>query len=291
LTLEEEESGTPENPKYFQDPDRERRWISGWAHRHNQVGGRKERNYTKDGFDFPQPIRHGFGDFRTPHPGPYPDNLPTGEDPDSEWGNSRDSPEELQQLEYRYSIPNYETENFTFDREAGILQEPEDERDFYEKVVLPKTGNLPFRQKHHEGNTELDYEVSKDPLDWAYVERLMPTRQVIKTDFEYGKEYPSGYVPPNPAVREDPNLQYYVGRTRNGLLPVYTDYVKVHDAVTTIIQKCEGNLYNLKEELDAFLFEKYEQSFPCQVAELYGKVKYRGDFEQEFKEFLLQKGF
>jgi len=292
LTQDEEECGTPENPKFFKDPDRVRRVLSGWAHRHSQVAGRKERNFTKDGFDFPQPIRHGLGDFRTPHPGPYPENLPKGEDPESDWDNSRASPEELQQLEYRYSIPNYETENFSFDRETGILQEPEDEKDFYEKVVLPKTGNLPFRHKLHEGNRELDYEVSKDPAEWAYVDRLVPSGRVIKTDFDYGKEYPSGYVPPNPAVRQDESgHEYYVGRTRNGMMPVYTRYDRITDAVTTDVKKCEGNMYRLKEELDAYLFEKYEQSFPSQVAELYGRIAYRGDFEQEFKEFLVQKGF
>ena len=58
-----------------------------------------------DGFDEVTPIRHGLGDFRTPHPGPYPDNLPGSrpDDPQQEWDNSRASPEELRHLEYRYS--------------------------------------------------------------------------------------------------------------------------------------------------------------------------------------------
>jgi len=64
-TLEEEESGTEENPIFFKDPDRLKRMLSF-----------NERNFTKDGFDEVTPIRHGLGDFRTPQPGPYPDNLP-----------------------------------------------------------------------------------------------------------------------------------------------------------------------------------------------------------------------
>ena len=61
--------------------------------------------------------------------------------------------------------------------------------------------------------------------------------------------------------------------------------------VTTYIGKCEGNLFDLRDDLKKFLFERYEQEFMSQVAELYGKVKFRGDFEQDFKEFLIEKGF
>ena len=62
-------------------------------------------------------------------------------------------------MEYRYTIPNYETENFSFDREAGILQEEADERRFYERVVKPKTSHLPFRQQQ-EPSRDIDYEVN-----------------------------------------------------------------------------------------------------------------------------------
>ena len=137
----------------------------------------------------------------------------------------------------------------------------------------------------------IHFQVSKDPVEWAYVERLVPSKtRTIKRDFEYGKEYPSGFVPPNPAMRSEAEV-YRVGRTRNCMLPVVTKYTRVADTVETSLHKCEGNLYQLREDLDAFLWDKYEQKFPCQVAELYGRLKYRGDFEQEFKEFMIAKGF
>ncbi len=31
--------------------------------------------------------------------------------------------------------------------------------------------------------------------------------------------------------------------------------------------------------------------FISQVAEVYGRVLFRGDFEEDFKEFLIEKGF
>ena len=40
-----------------------------------------------------------------------------------------------------------------------------------------------------------------------------------------------------------------------------------------------------------FLDERYHLKFISRVAEVYGKVTFHGDFEVDFKEFLLQKGF
>lgn len=274
---------------HFRDPERFRRLLN-----------REEANFTKEGFEYERlkPF-HGLGDFQTPHPGAYPD-LPRDHDDlsaEEDWANSAESEEELRQLEYKYTIPNYETENFSFDAERGILREAEDEREFYEKVVIPKSQNQSFRkisqQLVAEGENDKDvrgYMTSKDSTEWSYVERLAPISSIIHQEFEY-KEYPSGFTPPNPANRVNANLEYFVGRTRNCMLPVYTRYERIQDIVETRITKCEGNIYKLRDELQDFLFERYEQEFPSQVAELYGRIKFRGDFEQDFKEFLLMKGF
>ncbi len=40
-----------------------------------------------------------------------------------------------------------------------------------------------------------------------------------------------------------------------------------------------------------FLFPRYGMDFISQVAEVYGRVLFRGDFEEDFKEFLIEKGF
>ena len=45
LTAEEEDCGTPELPRYFKDPDREKRMIS--AKGTSAMAGRREANYTK----------------------------------------------------------------------------------------------------------------------------------------------------------------------------------------------------------------------------------------------------
>jgi len=278
VTADEFPKSTKEMGRH-RDPDRFRRMLN-----------LEEYNFTRDGFKVERTRpRHALGDFRTPHPGDYPGVVAPEEAEDLD---------EVDQLEYKFSLPNYETENFTFDAEHGILQEADDEKAFYENVVLPKTQNQAFRkmaqQIHPIDQAEekglSDFVTSRDPEEWSFVERLSPASQVIPHQFEY-KEYPSGFVPPNPALRQDANLEYFVGRSRNNMLPVYTDHSRVKDTVDTTINHCEGNLYQLRDEMKAFLFERYEQEFASQVAELHGEIKFRGDFEYELKEFLLSKGF
>ena len=59
----------------------------------------------------------------------------------------------------------------------------------------------------------------------------------------------------------------------------------------TRLRKAEGNLFQLRKEIDDFLFARYKREFICQVSELQNMLLYNGDFEDELKEFLLNKGF
>lgn len=199
---------------------------------------------------------------------------------------------------YRFVIPNQETENFSFDSEVGILQEPEDERRYYEDVVKPKREEEDRQQvlkfgevtRDIDGHLPQEFEVSSDPFEWAYVERLLPMKIIphLPPSPSGDGVYPSGFVAPKTQPGE---LPYHVTRTRNYMLPVYTEFDRPKLLVTTYINNCDGDLYKLRADLKQFLFERYEQEFMTQVAELYGRVKFRGDFEQDFKEFLLHKGF
>ena len=77
------------------------------------------------------------------------------------------------------------------------------------------------------------------------------------------------------------------------MLPVYLKVVSSdnHESLTTNLNKCEGNLYKLREDIDDFLRERYKREFVCMVSEIQQKLFYRGDLEEEIKEFLLNKGF
>ena len=76
------------------------------------------------------------------------------------------------------------------------------------------------------------------------------------------------------------------------MLPVYLGSVCRDDAESlyTTLKKADGNLYKLRKDIDEFLFAKYKREFICQVSELQNMLLYKGDLEEEIKEFLLSKG-
>ena len=78
------------------------------------------------------------------------------------------------------------------------------------------------------------------------------------------------------------------------MLPVYVRLqgAKHHrNILYTQIKKCDGDLWAFKKDIDDFLKQRYNMDFICQVAEVTSSLRYRGDFEADFKEFLLAKGF
>ena len=63
------------------------------------------------------------------------------------------------------------------------------------------------------------------------------------------------------------------------------------EILITKLRKAEGNLFQLRKDIDDFLFARYKREFICQISELQNMLLYSGDFEDEIKEFLLNKGF
>lgn len=133
---------------------------------------------------------------------------------------------------------------------------------------------------------ERDFVVSKDPEEWRFVERLL-TYDIVPPVPEKD-EYPSGYRPPTARPGDH---AYFVARTPSHLLPVYADYHAPSKVMQTQVKRADGNLYQLRDDLKAFLADRYRMDFISQVSEVQQKVIFRGDFEKDFKEFLLNKGF
>ncbi|TRY68517.1 hypothetical protein TCAL_03267 [Tigriopus californicus] len=75
------------------------------------------------------------------------------------------------------------------------------------------------------------------------------------------------------------------------MLPVYIHHNIKSQVMRTKVARVDGDLFALRDDLKKFLFERYQMDFISQVGEVYGKVIFRGDFEQDFKEFLIAKGF
>ena len=124
------------------------------------------------------------------------------------------------------------------------------------------------------------------------MERLLP--QTLIPSIPKLDRYPSGYQPAKISAEEAvEKYQYYVSRANSHLLPVYLKTISsdLDEEMHTDIKKVEGNLYQLRKDIDDFLFQRYKQEFISQVSELQQMVKYKGDFQDEIKEFLYSKGF
>jgi hypothetical protein len=75
------------------------------------------------------------------------------------------------------------------------------------------------------------------------------------------------------------------------MLPVYTNFRRSVMLLTTMIKRVDGNLFALRDDLDRMLMDKYEMEFISQVNEVQSIIKYRGDFEEDFKLYFMSKGF
>ena len=198
-------------------------------------------------------------------------------------------PRDINDPDYDKPVGNVESENFTFDAEEGIGQTIDEERSHFEEYVS-KFGEARFSDFAPKVEQNREFAVSTE--EWKFVERLLPLTMIPaipKLD-----RYPSGFQPPKISPDEAiEKYQYFVSRTNSHFLPVYLKTISNdgHEELHTDIRKAEGNLFQLKKDLDEFLFARYKQEFISQVSELQQLIKYKGDFEEEFKEFLYSKGF
>ena len=134
--------------------------------------------------------------------------------------------------------------------------------------------------------------MSSNPEEWKFVERLIPPALIPaitpKESFPSGFQLPK--ISPEEAIEK---YEYFVGRPTSQMLPIYLKIMSNDhsESITTKLSKCEGNLYKLREDIDNFLENRYKRTFIAQVSELQQCLLYRGEFEEEFKEFLLSKGF
>jgi len=180
-------------------------------------------------------------------------------------------------------------ENFTFDWNKVPETKEKEKKKFEDYVEI--FGEHRFNREVKVEDRE--YTVSADPAEWASVERYtsMCLPRSIPTP-EAGPEKPSGFVMPTTKPGDFP---YFVRRARSWLFPVYVSQGGgnglTNRPVITTIRKVEGDVNKLCEDLDQFLFQRYEQEFIRQPNELMQKVVYRGNFDADFKDFLKMRGF
>ena len=132
-----------------------------------------------------------------------------------------------------------------------------------------------------------DYDVTRDPQEWEYVERLLKPKAVPVPPLEK-KELPSGWKPP---VAKQGDHPYYVQRTKNYMIPVYMDITFRGTRRVTTIRKIHGNIWALESELRKYLEKQTNKVIGVRVNELIGEIQFRGDHVSLVKKWLDEKGF
>lgn len=141
-----------------------------------------------------------------------------------------------------------------------------------------------------------EVEIVYNPPEWKYVERLLPKstvpRPIVKS------EYPSGWRPAsidttstnvNDLLRQN---GYFVGRTRNYMIPVYLHVTFRGQRRVTRLRYVQGNLWKLEAELRQ-LVERARAGRPCatRVNEMSGQIHIHGDYVDIVRDYLKSKGF
>lgn len=152
---------------------------------------------------------------------------------------------------------------------------------------------------------ERRYEATKDPIDWDYVNRVLPPTvvpQPLKKD-----TYPSGrnifnlYISSTYQIYcflgwkpQEENLAdrpYFISRTKNHMFPCYLKISNLKTRKTTVLRNIKGDIWLLEKEIKEFLTPQFFQPIRSQVNEFAGYIRINGDYVNAVKYFLEQKGY
>ncbi|BFZ06855.1 hypothetical protein BsWGS_09894 [Bradybaena similaris] len=134
-----------------------------------------------------------------------------------------------------------------------------------------------------------DYEVSY--TEFKYVEQLLPRPTVPEVPKHETYPTPSGWFPPNDALRSQ--KKFLVRRTRNHMLPVYSSLQRFWYGMNhmVVVRQIEGDIWALESELRDFLMEKTGlNNIRTQVHEVSRQIRIRGLHGPLVAEFLLGCG-
>ncbi|XP_050421798.1 probable 39S ribosomal protein L49, mitochondrial [Adelges cooleyi] len=131
------------------------------------------------------------------------------------------------------------------------------------------------------------YEVTSAPVDWQYVERLLP-QSIIPPPPET-KNLPSGWQPQTAKFGDYP---YFVHRTRNHMLPVYLKISMRGTRRITQVNNVDGDIWALEKALKKYLERLFEDKriIASKVHEVCGQLCFHGDHVTKINNWLLKKG-
>ncbi|KAJ2951711.1 hypothetical protein O0L34_g13873 [Tuta absoluta] len=133
---------------------------------------------------------------------------------------------------------------------------------------------------------QYEFDVVKNPPEWAYVERLLPFETIPQVTPKVN--YPSGWIPPK---EESKNLPYFLPRNKNHNLPIYLDITFRGTRKITKIKKIEGDIWLLNEEIKEYLKRKNKRYVETRVHEPGRFIETKGDYHNDLVEWAHSKGF
>lgn len=83
---------------------------------------------------------------------------------------------------------------------------------------------------------------------------------------------------------------YFVNRTKNDGLPVYTEFKNGRTNESTVIRRIDGDANALLKDLQATLFTDAPKDFAL-VKERSNSIHIKGIYMNEIKEWLIMKGY
>ncbi|XP_076648173.1 mitochondrial ribosomal protein L49 [Halictus rubicundus] len=153
--------------------------------------------------------------------------------------------------------------------------------------IQKRWGSYTTSPEYKDPSKYTDYEVTRDPKEWEYVERLLKPKIIPEPQFE-NKEYPSGWKPPTAKPEDYP---YYIRRSRNFMQPVYLHTYNRGMRRLTILKNIQGDIWALETELKEHMRNETGRPIGVRINELVGIIKFRGDFVSLIKRWMDSKGF
>lgn len=167
---------------------------------------------------------------------------------------------------------------------------------------MPKAQVRALYAEHQPADLFTDFEVSRDPVEWSYVERLLAPSVVPPPPPHPSYPTASGWRPANP----DPSLTWRVIRKKDHHYDISVDQVWKTKAgapgafQVTTLAGIEGDIWSLHRDAKAFLMarlpapQKWQkrrvQEIETTVNEVAAKIDFKGIFDKDLTEFLLSKG-
>lgn len=130
-----------------------------------------------------------------------------------------------------------------------------------------------------------EVEIVKNPIEWKFVENLLPN--LIIPEPKEKSEYPSGWKPQN----FNPKSEYFIGRTRNHMMPVYLFINHRGMRRLTKIRRIQGDIWKLESELKIVIEKQFGKKIISRVNEMSGQIAFKGDFVGIVNKYLTEKGF